>query len=77
MQGFREPISWDSGGTDSPVATMSTIRSLVFKKGRVGDVISSVDITTAFLQADMFKDGIDRYVTTSLIRVQVRSITST
>ena len=62
VQGFREPISWDSGGTDSPVATMSTIRSLVFKKGRVGDVISSVDITTAFLQADMFKDGIDRYV---------------
>ena len=30
LQGFREPKSWDRGTIDSPVASLSTIRAMVF-----------------------------------------------
>ena len=51
LQGFREPKAWDHGMTDSPVAALSSIRSLIFMDGHDGDIISSVDINTAFLQS--------------------------
>ena len=51
VQGFREPLSWDVGGTDSPTAAMASIRTLLFMHGLFGDVISSIDVSTAFLQA--------------------------
>ena len=35
--------------TDSPVAALSSIRSLMFMDGDVHDVISSIDVQTAFL----------------------------
>ena len=47
VQGFREPTSWDVGGTDSPTAAMASIRTLLFMKGFLGDVISSIDVSTA------------------------------
>ena len=54
VQGFREPKSWDVGGTctDAPTAALSTIRTLLFMGGHEEDVISSIGISTAFLQAD-------------------------
>ena len=43
MQDFREPLSWDVGGTDSPTAAMASIRTLLFMHGLFGDVISHGD----------------------------------
>jgi len=55
MQGFREPKEWDGGATDSPVVAMSTIRTMMamlrLPGGDVGETISAVDVSTAFLQA--------------------------
>ena len=48
--------------TDSPVAALATIRAMLFRCGAVGDVVSSIDITTAFLQANPYDDGIQRFV---------------
>ena len=63
LQGFREPRSWDIGGIDSPVAAMASIRTLLFMAGIIGDVISSIDVSTAFLQSDEFpSDQEARYV---------------
>jgi hypothetical protein len=63
VQGFREPTSWDVGGTDSPTAAMASIRTLLFMKGFLGDVISSIDVSTAFLQAEEYEAGsMPRYV---------------
>ena len=63
LQGFREPKSWDIGGIDSPVAAMASIRTLIFMAGILGDVISSIDVSTAFLQSDEFPPEQDaRYV---------------
>ena len=63
IQGFREPESWDRLGTDSPVASLSTVRTLLFMCGMIGDVISSIDVSTAFLQADEYPtDMPPRYV---------------
>ena len=50
LQGFREPKSWDVGSNDSPVASLASIRTLLFMAGLVGDVISS----TAFLQSNEY-----------------------
>ena len=44
LQGFREPVSWDVAGTDSPTASLSTIRTLLFMAGNACDVISSIDV---------------------------------
>ena len=54
LQGFREPKSWDGGPTDSPVASMATIRTLLFMVGMANDIISSVDVSTAFLQSTLY-----------------------
>ena len=63
IQGFREPASWDRLGTDSPVAALSTIRTLIFMAGNKGDSISSIDVSTAFLQADEYPNDMEpRYV---------------
>ena len=63
VQGFREPRSWDVGGTDAPTASLSTIRTLLFMGGSAGDVISSIDVSTAFLQADLYPtEAAPRYV---------------
>ena len=71
LQGFREPWSWERGKpTDSPVAYMTTIRMMLFMAGlssaipsELRHVVSSRDISVAFLQADEFdKDDAPRYV---------------
>ena len=68
LQGFREPLHWDVGGTDSPVANLSTVRAQVFRSNRCKrtgrrKVLSSCDVSVAFLQSDEF-DASDhlRYV---------------
>ena len=49
--------------TDSPVAAMATIRALVFMCGLATDIISAVDVSTAFLQAEEYgADEQTRYV---------------
>ena len=63
LLGFREPGEWDVGSNDSPVASLASVRSMLFMKGGVDDVISSIDVSTAFLQSDPFpKDHPKRYV---------------
>ena len=71
LQGFREPWSWERDKpTDSPVAYMPTIRMMLFRAGlssaipsELRHVVSSRDISVAFLQADEFdKDDAPRYV---------------
>ena len=63
LQGFREPKSWDRGTIDSPVASLSTIRAMVFLMGRPGDILSSIDVSTAFLQSESYDPKDDpRYV---------------
>ena len=60
LQGFREPRSWDGeSGNDAPVASMATIRTIVFKNPETEhkEVLSSVDVSTAFLQADGYGPG--------------------
>ena len=63
LQGFHEPRSFDRGSLESPVAYLSTIRSLIFGPMSDTDIISSIDISVAFLQADEFNpDETPRYV---------------
>ena len=63
LQGFHEPRSYDRGSVDSPVAYMSSVRSFLFGPTRGDEVISSIDISVAFLQADEFgPDDATRYV---------------
>ena len=63
LQGFREPKSWDRGTIDSPVASLSTIRAMVFLMGRPGDILSSIDVSTAFLQSESYDpNDAPRYV---------------
>ena len=38
----------------SPVAQTSSVRMLVYAAGCVGDVISCIDVSVAFLQADEY-----------------------
>ena len=60
LQGFLEPYSWDGGlSSDSPVAYMSTIRCLLARGGR-GDVVTSRDVSTAFLQSEGYGPDEDR-----------------
>jgi len=62
-QGFMEPFGWDKGTADAPVAHLSSVRTLVFRGGAADECLSSVDVRTAFLQAEEF-DASDatRYV---------------
>jgi hypothetical protein len=63
VQGFREPPSWTKGPTDSPVAALSTVRGLLFMGWLLDTVISSIDVTTAFLQSDKYGEHEEaRYV---------------
>ena len=55
--GYQEPYWWDKGSTDSPVASMATVRTLLFRNGDAEDVVSSVDVATAFLQAEEYGPG--------------------
>ena len=54
LQGFREPTEWDLDSNISPVCCPSVIRSLLFMSGRAGDVISSIDVSVAFLQSELY-----------------------
>ena len=63
LQGFKEPREWDLDSNASPVAFTSTIRSLVFMQGEPDDVLSSIDVSVAFLQSDLYSpDDKPRYV---------------
>ena len=62
-QGFKEPLYLDGGPVDAPVAALATIRTLLFMAGLSTDVVSSIDVSTAFLQADEYGDDAPvRYV---------------
>jgi hypothetical protein len=54
LQGFKEPREWDVGSNASPVVASSTIRTLLFMGGEESDVVSSIDVSVAFLQADEY-----------------------
>ena len=54
LQGFKEPEEWDLESNVSPVAFPSTIRTLVFKSGPDDEVLSSIDVSVAFLQTDKY-----------------------
>ena len=63
LQGFREPRYMDGGKIDAPVASLTSIRTLLFMAGMIGDIVSSIDVSTAFLQADEYgPEEPDRYV---------------
>ena len=63
LLGYREPDEWDIGPNASPVAKLSTIRSLVFKRGDLSEMLSMIDISYAFLQSENYSsDGPPRYV---------------
>ena len=55
--GYREPKYWDVKSNSSPVVSLSTVRALLFRAGLISDVISSVDVSVAFLQADPYPDS--------------------
>ena len=57
LQGFREPREWDGGPTDSPVVSLASIRMMLYmvKPAKwADDIISSIDVATAFLQAEEY-----------------------
>ena len=63
LQGFKEPREWDLGSNVSPVAYPSSVRSLVFMGGEKTDVLSSIDVSVAFLQSEEYgPDETPRYV---------------
>ena len=67
-QGFLEPRRMTKGREDSPVASHSTIRAVFFgagdESGQDDDLVGSIDVSTAFLQADLYKEGeCKRYAT--------------
>jgi hypothetical protein len=61
-QGFREPLEWDHESNMSPVAFIDTIRMLVLMHGHKDDVISTNDVSVAFLQAHGFNPDDKRFV---------------
>ena len=61
--GYREPKEWDTMSNSSPVADLSSIRTLIYKAGDPNDVLSSIDVSVAFLQANPYhEDDVKRYV---------------
>ena len=46
--------------TSSPVADISSIRTLIYKAGNPDDVLSSIDVSVAFLQANPYHEVIPR-----------------
>ena len=54
--GCREPYHWDTKSNNSPVAELSTVRLLLYEAGDPNEVISNIDISVAFLQAEEYKD---------------------
>ena len=63
-QGFLESEAQYGKNIDSPVASMSAVRILLFMGGEEYDVIASGDITKAFLKADDYgPEEEDRFVT--------------
>ena len=54
LQGLKEPLEWDLESNMSPVAQTSSARMLVYAAGCVDDVISCIDVSVAFLQADEY-----------------------
>ena len=61
--GFKEPLYWDTKSNSSPVVAMSTVMGLLFKSSNIKDIISSIDISVAFLQANPYpEDAPKRYV---------------
>jgi hypothetical protein len=62
LRGDLEPLEWDISNIESPVVGMSAVRSFIFMAGKPTDIISSIDISVAFLQSDSYNDGITRYV---------------
>jgi hypothetical protein len=57
LQGFMEPRWWNTGAIDAPVVASPTVKTILFMAGVPEDVISSVDIDVAFLQADEFPES--------------------
>ncbi len=53
-QGFWEDVTATGAHVDSPVANFASVRTLLFKSGRTGEVIASGDISKAFLMADEY-----------------------
>ena len=53
-QGFWEDVYTTGVHVDSPVAHFASVRALLFKTGRVGEVVASGDISKAFLMADEY-----------------------
>ena len=63
LQGFKEPDGWDIESNASPVAKLSTIRSLVYRAGSKSEVLSIIDVSVAFLQSDLYgPSDMKRYV---------------
>ena len=61
--GYREPREWDTKSNSSPVADITSIRTMLYKAGNPDDIISSIDVSVAFLQANPYEDDdIKRYV---------------
>ena len=49
--------------TSSPVAGISSIRIVIYKAGDLDDVLSSIDVSVAFLQANPYnEEDTKRYV---------------
>ena len=54
VQGFKEMLKFLRGQTDSPVANLSTIRSLLFLGWEEETIISSIDLISAFIQTEHY-----------------------
>ena len=53
-QGFWEDVTATGAHVDSPVANFASVRTLLFKSGRIGEVIASGDISKVSLMADEY-----------------------